>query len=601
MHGSSGQHAGTTALAQPSPGANSPFIVGVSGHRDLSADDLPRLRDAVAAFVEELKRHLPDTELRIIVGMAEGADLLVAREALDRGVAVEAVLPMPLPRYAADFDADTLVLLEELLRRPNVRRVELAPPFEPAADGARHSAAERDAIYANLMRTLVRRSSLLVALWDGRVSNLPGGTADTVLRYLGLRSDDDRELAAIEFVESPAELDVASHLVYWAPAPREGGATAADIREPCFLTALGDNVLHMQRTMPRQLERQLAELNTYNRDYLVLSAQGRLRDRDSLLAALPADIRTREQSALQDIDGQYAKADALAVHYQVRSDRLFGLFGVTAFTMGTAYLAYEKLVESRLLLVAYVVLLLVGLGLYYSLKGRHWFAKHLSYRALAETMRVTFYLRLAGADADVDPRAVLALSGIDRFHGFGWISFVLKSAEPADRRAPGSRPLDADQTLWVEHAWIESQHRYFTSKVRRLERYTRWVTRLRNSVLAFFLVAIAIMFLFGHQLVDIPSGLGVSLRNLLTFAVGFLAILLGVWELHHDKMATRELLWQYRNQLEHFSHARRQLARITAPGRRSEILADLGTDSLMESYLWTIHRYHREHEPPAGR
>ena len=600
MRDSSGQHAGTTALAQESPGANSPFIVGVSGHRDLSADDLPRLRDAGAAFVEELKRHLPDTELRIIVGMAEGADLLVAQAALDRGVHVEAVLPMPLSQYAADFDADTLALLEELLRRPNVRCVELSPPGERSADGARHSAAERDAMYANLTRTLVRRSSLLLALWDGQVSDLPGGTADTVLRYLGLRSDADRDLGAIEFVEAPAELDATAHLVYWAPAPRRGGATAADIREPCFLAALGDNVLHMQRTMPRQLAHQLAELNTYNRDFLALSAQGRLRAPDSLLAALPADIRTREQSMLQDIDAQYSKADALAVHYQVRSDRLFGLFGVTAFTMGTAYLAYEKLVESRMLLVAYVVLLLVGLGLYYTLKDRHWFAKHLSYRALAETMRVTFYLRLAGADAGVDPRAVLTLSGIDRFHGFGWIVFVLKSAEPADIRAPGSRPLDAGQTLWVERAWIESQDRYFTSKVKRLEGYTRWVNRLRNSVLGFFLIAIVIMFLFGHDLGDIPSGLGVSLRNLLTFAVGFLAILLGVWELHHDKMATRELLWQYRNQLEHFTRARRQLARVTVAGRRSEILADLGTDSLMESYLWTIHRYHREHEPPAA-
>ena len=31
-----------------------------------------------------------------------------------------------------------------------------------------------------------------------------------------------------------------------------------------------------------------------------------------------------------------------------------------------------------------------------------------------------------------------------------------------------------------------------------------------------------------------------------------------------------------------------------------EVLAEVGKDSLMESYLWTIHRYHREHEPPGG-
>ncbi|MGP8035503.1 MAG: hypothetical protein ACLPQ6_15345, partial [Steroidobacteraceae bacterium] len=51
---------------------NSPFMVGVSGHRDLDPDDIPRLREAVTDFVQRLKAHLPDTELRVIVGMAEG-------------------------------------------------------------------------------------------------------------------------------------------------------------------------------------------------------------------------------------------------------------------------------------------------------------------------------------------------------------------------------------------------------------------------------------------------------------------------------------------------------------------------------------------------
>jgi hypothetical protein len=77
-------------------------------------------------------------------------------------------------------------------------------------------------------------------------------------------------------------------------------------------------------------------------------------------------------------------------------------------------------------------------------------------------------------------------------------------------------------------------------------------------------------------------------------------VLLGVWELHQDKMATRELLWQYRNQLSHFTRARVQLARMTTRRCRRAVLAELGKDSLMESYLWAIHRYHREHEPPSA-
>jgi hypothetical protein len=93
--------------------------------------------------------------------------------------------------------------------------------------------------------------------------------------------------------------------------------------------------------------------------------------------------------------------------------------------------------------------------------------------------------------------------------------------------------------------------------------------------------------------------LGIPVENALTFLIGLMAVTLASWELHQNKMASRELLWQYRNQLKHFSRASAQLARTLATGRRLEILVALGKDSLMESYLWTIHRFHREHEPPG--
>jgi hypothetical protein len=66
-------------------------------------------------------------------------------------------------------------------------------------------------------------------------------------------------------------------------------------------------------------------------------------------------------------------------------------------------------------------------------------------------------------------------------------------------------------------------------------------------------------------------------------------------------MATQELLWQYRSQLSQFERARAQLRRITNRSRRDDLLMELGENSLMEIYLWAIHRYHREHAPPAAR
>jgi hypothetical protein len=578
--------------------ANSPFLVGVSGHRDLDADQLPRLREAVASFVRQLKEYLPDTDLHLIVGMAEGADLLVAETAVALGVEVEAVLPMPLAQYSSDFDARTLASLQELLRHSRVRCVELSGPGGAAHADKPHSPGRRDAMYANLTSSLIRRSSLLLALWDGRVSQLPGGTADTVLRFLGVRSDQHEGPEALEFVEARDEADAAERLVYWTPTARSGGAPES--RPPCFLIATGEDTLQVLNGMPTLLRHQLAELNSYNLEFRRLTEAGRLPPANSLLSVLPVGLALPERRLLADVDEQYGKADTLAVYYQRRSDRLFDLFAIMALAMGLAYLMYEKLTESRALLMAYLLTLLTSLCVYYVLQGKRWFGKHLTYRALAETLRARFYLRLAGADQRVDAAEVLALSGIDRFRGFGWIAFVLKGIEPPDVRESAAHEPEGPAECGIEQAWIESQHAYFTAKVARLERSSQRVKRLRQGLFVAILLVISVLFAFGESLHRIDMGLGVPLRNVLTFSMGALAVLLGVWELHQDKMATRELLWQYRNQLRHFARARAQLARLKTPRRRHALLAELGKDSLMESYLWAIHRYHREHEPPAA-
>jgi hypothetical protein len=252
------------------------------------------------------------------------------------------------------------------------------------------------------------------------------------------------------------------------------------------------------------------------------------------------------------------------------------------------------------LLVAYVVVLLGSLALYYMFAGKHWFAKHLTYRALAETLRIKLYLRLAGVDHRVDAGEVLALSGVDRFRGFSWVSYVLKAVTTSDLPVHTQHRGTSRHTHWVEQAWIENQHRYFTRKVKTLARTSYRVKLLKQTLFVAVLLAITTVFLTGERLHEVHLRWGTSLHNLLMFSMGFFAVLLGVWELHQDKMATQELLWQYRNQLHHFTRAKQLLQKMTAASRREDVLVALGRDSLMESYLWTIHRYHREHEPPTG-
>jgi hypothetical protein len=582
--------------------AVSPFIVGVSGHRDLRAEDLPHLRAAVATILRQLAEHLPDSQLRITAGMATGADLLVAQTALELGFGVDALLPMPLEHYAADFDPDSFAVLKTLLGHTAVRCRELPLSTADGEPGA--AIPDRDVHYAKLTQHLIRGCSLLIALWDGESSLLPGGTADTVLRYLGVRTDRNKDDERLEFSAASANADLPARLVYWIPTARarEGSGvdpdSAADVQSPCFLAGLGDNALQRLPAMPHRLEVHLRSLNVYNREY------HRFKNRwpappapDSLLRSLPATLQVdpHDVLVLERIDVQYGKADALALHFQKRSDYLFAFFNLVAFAMGLAYLAYEKFMSTRLLLFVYLVILTWSATVYYVLHERRWFAKHLMCRALAETLRVKFYLRLARGDQLVDAEEVLSLSGINRFHGFGWIGHVLIGVEapaPEGGQGPGA------QQGGVDLAWIENQRQYFVRKVAKLHRSgvrTKWMKRILFGVI---IAVVLILLLLGERARE-RLLLGIPVENALTFLIGLMAVTLASWELHQNKMASRELLWQYRNQLKHFSRASAQLARTLATGRRLEILVALGKDSLMESYLWTIHRFHREHEPPG--
>jgi hypothetical protein len=573
-------------------------VVGVSGHRDLHPAALEQLREAISAILKQLAERLPHSELRIMAGMAAGADLLVVQTALDLGLGVDALLPMPLAQYVDDFDPESFALLQTLLAHPRVRCRELPPGGTHEQGGVAAGTAGRDAHYSRLTQGLIRGSSLLVALWDGEPSLLPGGTSDTVLRYLGVRTDRNKDDDRVQFSDLSSEHDLPARLVYWIPVVRARNGGTADAGSPCFLAGLGDNALQRLAAMPRRLDVHLRSLNIYNREYQRLeSGWSSPPAADSLMSGLPETLGLdpAHRVALERIDAQYGKADGLALHFQKRSDRLFTFFNVVAFAMGLAYLTYEKFMSTRLLLFAYLLILVSSATVYYVLHERRWFAKHLMCRALAETLRVKFYLRLARGDHLVDAEEVLSLSGINRFHGFGWIGHVLVGVE-----APG---MHGDSASGAHHdgidaAWIESQCQYFVRKVAKLHRSgvrTKWLKRVLFGVIVGVVLT---LLLLGGEAGD-RLVFGMSLEKALTFMMGFVAVILASWELHQNKMATRELLWQYRNQLKHFSRARSQLARTVALGRRVEILAELGKDSLMESYLWTIHRFHREHEPPG--
>jgi hypothetical protein len=530
-----------TQLADSPLPAHSPFVVGIVRHQDLEPSRIESLVDAASSILTELKQHLPGTELRLMLDGGGNADPAIARAASALGLFVE-------PSGSTD--------------------------------------------------TLIRRSSLLLALWDGLPATPTDVTAHTVVRFLGCGAEKRDAAKAFEMATALDDADATAQLVYWLPAARAGARSIAGSGEPCFLLSVNDGVFDAQASMPASLRRRLADLDDYNREFERCIASGRLVCSRSLLDR-SAEPAATDATILEHIDRQYVKADSMATHMQWRSDRLFNLFSIMTFTMGIAYLIYDQIFESRVLLIIYMLILFSSFLAYYLFQQKRWFGKHLSYRALAETLRVRFYLSLAGIDQRMHTGDLIALTGIHRFRGFSWIGFVLDTIESPALAARQTEEVYTARGRLVEGAWVEGQYQYFVRKVAHMQKLGRRVARLKGTVFVVALGVISAMFIFGEQLHHVDSYTGLPVKNVLEFCSGFLAVVLGVWELRQSKMAARELLWQYRNQLDQFSRARTQLRRSMTKASRDDLLAELGDNSLMETYLWAIHRYHREHAPPT--
>ena len=498
-----------------------------------------------------------------MTGMAQGADLLVAELALQAGLQIDAILPMPLDEYLVDFDAESAVTLRTFLGNERVHWSELQCP-------ASRPAVARDALYSNLSDTLIDKCSLLLALWDGQASPLPAGTADTVLRYLSARTHDGSSEREIVMVPAASEPVWGEHFVYWIPTPRINDASASE-RAPSYLTFIGENLLAVHESTPPGLDQQIAGLNAYNAEFESLCAGPDARSIDSLMAALPQAAELAHDPSLELIDTEYGKADALAIYNQKLSDRLFLSFSWMAFAMASVFLVAE-LMNSGVLLYVYLTILVASLGMFYWIRGHQWFAKHLIYRVLAETMRTKFFLRVAGADRMVNAAELMNLAGISQFSGFGWIGTILKNVRPLDKQPGAHATLDAKLLAFVHERWIRGQQSYFKTRVRKLELTHRRLEVMKRWLIYTIALLAVVLVAFQAPLRSHRLGL-VSLEQICIFLMGLLPVWLGIWELYQNKMATRELLWQYRNQLSHFSRAEVQLTRSSTQHPDSSILA----------------------------
>ena len=150
------------------------LTIGVTGHR---AERLGQANlAAVAARVDQVLGDIEraanalafPVKLQIMTSLADGGDMIVARQALARGWAVLSVLPFNHEAYRADFkQADDLAAYAHLL---SASQTVFALPGE-------HSPSGMELAYERAGRVILGQCDILTAIWDHAPVRGRGGTA----------------------------------------------------------------------------------------------------------------------------------------------------------------------------------------------------------------------------------------------------------------------------------------------------------------------------------------------------------------------------------------------------------------------------------------
>lgn len=134
--------------------------VGITGHQRL---DDPKAWAWVASVMrDELAKLAPP--LIAVTSLAVGADQLLARQVLERGGMIHAVLPFA--DIERSFSPDHVPAYRELARQSAVEVLDTPGTDEDA--------------YLAAGRRVVELSDILLAVWNGKPAKGKGGTADVV-------------------------------------------------------------------------------------------------------------------------------------------------------------------------------------------------------------------------------------------------------------------------------------------------------------------------------------------------------------------------------------------------------------------------------------
>ena len=571
------------SVAAPRFACAAPFVVAVSGHRDLHPDDLACVGERLFEALQLVAASLPHTALDFLSPLADGADQLFAAQVLRLRAASDTPerirllvpLPMPLADYCAEQGgADGAAFAARIAPFLQAAACVFAVP-EIELDAASSAAlTPANTPYARLARYLAIHAQLVVAVWDGQdAPAAPGGTADLV-NTLVQGFERSRHARSAAWLAQP-EFGSVLHVHTRRAQPGQDGLAPARARPLRALAAEGEG--GSAHDCIRAAGAELDAMNRLHREALAVNGPAygaRLASaRDGFMASLGTSVGACD-GALAALVHSFAVADVQAEIAKRNWRRCW-----IAIALGAVLAASSSLL--RLLSREYgdlIETLSFGTGAVVAVGTYLWVARagqrnaYLGYRALAEGLRVQMYWLASGSAALVSDHYL-----IKQRDDAAWVRDTLDALT----LMPATSVLEPAH---VTRGWIDAQLSYLEGPniARRRREQARSTARGHQLLVAGLACALA-----GVGLIVLGGLKNALVLVLLLVGMKLLTDMGTAWLSFNGKMAHAETLRQAAHLRAVYLRADRALRAIDGDDAAADdLLAALGKEVLDENANW---------------
>jgi hypothetical protein len=439
------------------------FVIGVTGHRDISVDDNTYVKESFKNYISNINKSHPNIIIRVLTGLAVGADRLVAAEILELNnphILCTGVLPLKASEYLNDFDEGEKKEFQELLRLFKERSFEIVELTENSS---------RPECYQNLGTYILNKSDVLVSIWDmNKVEGL-GGTYDiTRLAY-----DNNSYTKANDFYGYEKKP------VYVIPCNRENKNSLKFERQPGYLINIEDKCLGKE---PNSLIFTLSQLSSF---------QDEISNYDLKTAQIYAPTEQLDSYISSDADRlskYFGVFDLLANQSQKKVNFFHISLAYLTFFIACTFLVYAKLFPEKFILGLYLGLFVFGFTSFKLLTPNKRKEDYALFRLISESLRLEFFMIQSGV---VDSLGNKSISTFLNTRGSKFDQAIKSVLRQASTLGGTSKSKENAKEALLD--WFLNQHSYYKKSYSRLHNKHHKIEKLVKASIYLPIILLSIV------------------------------------------------------------------------------------------------------------